>query len=169
MIDAKSIIDTLSLNPHPEGGHYAETYRSSEMLTHSSLPPRYTGDRSHSTAIYYLLSGQEFSRMHLLQSDELFHFYFGHPVEILLLSPSGESDLITLGTNLEEAQRPQQLVPKGVWQGARLKNPSSDSFALLGCTVAPGFDFADFSVINAEDLVEKYPDRADLIRQLSPS
>lgn len=167
-MNAESIIESLSLSPHPEGGYYSETYRSDELYSGEQLPERYSGDRNHGTAIYYLLCGTQFSRMHLLQSDEIFHFYLGTPVEMLLLEPSGKSRVCTLGSDLSKGQSPQQLVPRGVWQGARLKNPEADSFALLGCTVSPGFDFSDFHLSEAANLIEKFPDREDLIRALCP-
>lgn len=159
------LIRLLKLKPHPEGGYYAETYRASEALAAAALPPRYNGARALSTAIYYLLTDDSFSAMHRLKSDEVFHFYLGDPVEMLLLPPSGSGQTASLGHDLSRGALPQLVVPAGVWQGARLK--PGGRFALLGCTVAPGFDFADFEVGRRDALARLYPDFADLITRLT--
>ena len=164
-MNADELIRLLKLKPHPEGGYFAETYRAAEALAAAALPPRYHGARALSTAIYYLLTDDSFSAMHRLKSDEVFHFYLGDPVEMLLLPPSGSGQVTSLGNDLSRGALPQLVVPAGVWQGARLK--PGGRFALLGCTVAPGFDFADFEVGPREALTRLYPDFADLISRLT--
>jgi predicted cupin superfamily sugar epimerase len=145
----------LGLRPHPEGGYYAETYRAEERI----------GSRSLATAIYYLLTPETFSALHRLRSDEIFHFYGGDPVEMLQLRPDGSGREVVLGSSVLEGSEPQVVVGKGVWQGLRLR--VGGTFALLGATVAPGFDFADFELGRRDTLVAAYPAYADRIRVLT--
>jgi uncharacterized protein len=155
-MDAKSIIKALNLQPHPaEGGFYRETYRADESFPVEALPSRYAGKRSVSTAIYYLLTPDGFSAMHRLQSDEIFHFHAGGSATILMLHPDGQGETAILGADVLAGERPQVVVPKGVWQGLFL-NPGGQ-FALLGTTVAPGFEFADFELGSRESLIRQYP------------
>lgn len=152
--DAQAVIDHLGLIPHPEeGGYFRETYRAEETL--AAAPARYQGARSFATAIYYLLTPQTFSHMHRLESDEIFHFYAGDPVEQLLLHPDGRAETVTLGPDVFAGQQPQHLVPAQAWQGARLA--PGGRWALLGCTVAPGFDFADYHHGTRQDLSSRWP------------
>lgn len=156
MLTAEKIITTLNLKPHPaEGGFFSETYRSDETLRKSCLPGRYTSDRSFGTAIYYMLTPETFSMMHVLASDEIFHFYLGDPLEMLLLRPDGGGEILTLGHGIENGMKLQVVVPRGVWQGMRLL--PGGKFGLVGTTVAPGFDFADYSEGSREELCLGYP------------
>jgi predicted cupin superfamily sugar epimerase len=157
---AEDIIKALDLAPHPEGGYYRETYRSDLHLPASALP-RHDGPRAASTAIYYLLTADSFSAMHRVASDELFHFYAGDAVEMLQLHPDGRGEQFTIGANLLNGERPQICVPAGTWQGCRLA--PGGRFALMGCTVAPGFDFADFTMARRDDLLAEYPHWRNLI------
>jgi predicted cupin superfamily sugar epimerase len=156
MITADQIIALLNLTPHPkEGGYFRETYRSPETILEKTLPSRYKGMRPFGTAIYYLLAPGSFSIMHRLRSDEIFHFYLGDPVEMLQLWPDGTGKIFTLGSDLNNGMQPQVIVPGGVWQGARLfKN---GKFALLGTTVSPGFEFADYESGERDELIKSYP------------
>lgn len=162
---AKTLIETLGLLPHPsEGGYFRETYRAS--TSRPETPNGGGGVRAVSTAIYYLLTPRTVSAMHRLVSDEVFHFYLGDPVEQLHLLPDGTSRIVVIGTDIVAGERPQVVVPKGVWQGARLK--PGGRFALLGCTVAPGFDFADYEHGERAALSAAWPDRAETIAALTP-
>jgi predicted cupin superfamily sugar epimerase len=153
---AEEIISLLKLKPHPkEGGFFAETYRAEEAIPQGVLPQRYPGPRAFGTCIYYLLTAATFSAMHRLQSDEIFHFYLGDPVEMLQLLPDGTGKTVVLGSDLRAGMHPQVIVPCGVWQGSRLV--VGGKFALLGCTVAPGFDFADYEHGRRDDLVGNHP------------
>lgn len=150
----------LKLAPHPvEGGWFRRTYTSSTTLE----TPR--GARSAATAIYYLLEPGTFSEMHMLTSDEIFHFYLGDPVEMLQLHPDGSSAVFTLGPDLAAGQHVQLTVPAGVWQGTRLL--PGGKLALLGCTVTPGFEFDDYSSGSYADLAAKCPAQAERIRALT--
>lgn len=166
MIEPETVRSLLGLAPHPaEGGFFAETYRSQERVSRGTLPARYAGDRSFGTAIYYLLTPETFSEMHRLASDEIFHFYLGDPVEMLQLHPDGSGRVVRLGTDLAAGDRPQVVVPRGVWQGARLA--PGGRLALLGCTVAPGFDYADYESGRREELLESHPAFRDWILPLT--
>jgi predicted cupin superfamily sugar epimerase len=166
MVTAEELIARLGLAPHPgEGGFYVETYRSDEEIAAGALPGRYGAARALSTAIYYLLTPASFSAMHRLQSDEVFHFYLGDPVEMLLLYPDGSGEVIVLGGGVQDGIRPQVTVPRGVWQGARLA--AGGHLALLGTTVSPGFDFADFEIGRPDELLRVHPQFGDLITALT--
>jgi len=166
MLTADQIIAFFDLKPHPEeGGYFVETYRSSETLLEKALPIRYRGIRAFGTAIYYLLTPETFSSIHRLQSDESFHFYFGDPVEMLQLWPDGSAKAITIGSDILKGMQPQVIVPRGVWQGARLL--SGGNFALLGTTVSPGFEFADYESGRREELVKSYPQFREVIIALT--
>jgi predicted cupin superfamily sugar epimerase len=165
MLSAEELIAFLKLQPHPkEGGFFRETYRSTTRLAAYHLPPHYGGDRSASTAIYYLLTPGTFSAIHRLATDEIFHFYLGSPVRMLQLEATGGREIV-LGPDLIAGHQVQVVVPRGVWQGSILE--SGGSFALLGCTVAPGFDYADYEHANRDELLTQFPAHADLIRRLS--
>jgi hypothetical protein len=159
---ANEINALLRLAPHPiEGGSFRRTYTSPGTV---ELP---RGLRPQGTAIYYLLEAGTFSEMHVLDSDEIFHFYLGDPVEMLQLHPDGRSALFTLGTDLTAGQHVQLVVPAGVWQGTRLIG--NGRVALLGCTVTPGFDFADYRNASYAELAEKWPTETKRIRALTRS
>ena len=157
---AAEIKELLKLSPHPiEGGHFRRTYTSGlEVQT-----PH--GARAAGSAIYYLLEPGLFSEMHVLTSDEMFHFYLGDPVEMLQLLPDGGSTVVPLGPDLAAGQHVQVVVPAGVWQGMQLVG--NGSVALLGCTVTPGFNYADYKNARSADLIAKWPGEAERIRGLT--
>jgi predicted cupin superfamily sugar epimerase len=158
---ADQIKSLLRLEPHPvEGGWFRRTYTSVGSVELAR------GMRAQGTAIYYLLEAGTFSEMHVLASDEIFHFYFGDPVEMLQLHEDGRgSAVFTLGGDLSAGQNVQLVVPAGVWQGTRLVE--GGKVALLGCTVTPGFDFADYRGGSYAELAAKWPAEAERIRKLT--
>ena len=168
---ADEVKRTLRLEPHPrEGGWFVQTYTAGAVLpvsayAGSSDPVRYSGPRRLSTAIYYLLEPTTFSEMHRLGSDEIFHHYAGGAVEMLQLWPGGRIERVVLGKDLAAGQRPQLIVPRGVWQGSRLLG--SDEWALLGCTVSPGFDYADYETGTCAELLSGWPAATTLIKALT--
>jgi uncharacterized protein len=168
-LSAEQIIQLLGLQPLPaEGGLYRETYLSNERITGIALPERYQGqDRHFGSAIFYLLTSDldSFSALHRLQSDEIYHFYLGDPLELTLLFPDGSAQQVILGQNLFEGQKLQFVVPKGVWQGSRVV--PGGRYALVGTTMAPGFSFQDFEVGNRFALLEQYPEQEVAIRSLT--
>jgi len=167
MKDARYWIEKLNLLPHPEGGYYRENYRSKEQIRKDALPARFKGSRCFSTSIYYLLKGSEISHLHRIKSDEVWHFYQGSPLAVHVFSEDGSYSLLKLGDDFEKGQVFQALVPAGSWFGAEVMN--QDSYSLLGCTVAPGFDFADFELGQREKLLRLYPQRRELIEKLTKS
>jgi uncharacterized protein len=163
---ADEIKRLLQLEAHPcEGGYFRQTWKSEEEIPQSALPSRYTSAHAAGTAIYYLLEPSTFSEMHRLISDEVFHFYYGDPVEMLQLWPDGSSRVVRLSNDLAGGALPQLVVPKGVWQGSRLV--PGGSVALIGCTVSPGFDYADYETGKRQELVRQYPASAELIEILT--
>ncbi|WP_337997647.1 cupin domain-containing protein [Oleispirillum naphthae] len=166
LIDA--LITELGLIPHPsEGGYFRETWRAAQILADPALSQAYGGPRCAGTAIYYLLTPQTLSAMHRVRSDEIFHFYLGDAVEQLRLTPGGKGEIVRLGSGIAAGERPQSLVPHGTWQGARLK--PGGRFALMGCTVSPGFEFADYEHGDRASLTAEWPEFAEMIATLTPA
>jgi len=164
---ADEVKKILGLVPHPrEGGCFIRTYESGEMLPPAAFAAgRYSGQRHTATAIYYLLEPATFSEMHRLRSDEIFHFYAGDAVEMLQLRPDGSGTVVSIGNGLARGERPQVVVPRGVWQGSRLA--PGGAWALLGCTVSPGFDYADYETGERVELCARWPAFAALIGELT--
>ncbi len=156
-----AIVAALGLQPHPEGGFFAETYRSDERIAID----RYGAERTVSTAIYFMVTAESPSRVHRVRSDEIWHVYAGDPLEMLQLHPDGRGERIALGTRIAKGERPQVVVPRGVWQGVRVQ--PGGRFGLVGATVAPGFDFADFEMGAREELRSRFPSVAELIDALT--
>lgn len=166
----EKIIEILELEPLPiEGGLYLQTYVSSEMIPKKHLPDRYATDKPFGTAIYYFITSNpdSFSSLHMLPTDEIWHFYLGDPVELSELHPDGSCARVVLGGDILIGHRVQHVVPKGVWQGAVLQK--GGEYALLGTTMAPGYSPTDYLAGDRDDLIERYPDDADLIRRLTRS
>ena len=164
-ISAKTWTDRLQLRPHPEGGYFRESYRSDELLTAAALPSRFGGDRAFSTAIYFLLEGEDFSALHRIKQDEVWHFYDGSSLTIHVIDPEASYSTILLGRNLEAGEVPQAIVKAGHFFGASVTDKRS--CALVGCTVAPGFDFADFHMPSREELCRLYPQHRQVIESLT--
>ena len=156
-------INHLHLQPHPEGGWYSETYRSDE--TTAGLPERFTAARNFSTAIYFLVPGHTFSAFHRILSDELWHFYDGDMLEIYVIDESGTLSIIQLGRDTDRGQVFQAVVRRGAWFASRCS--VTDGFSLVGCTVSPGFDFADFELADRSDLVRQFPQHEKHITTLT--
>jgi len=149
MLTAKQVQEFFKLRPlQPEGGYFAESYRSPL-----------------STAIYYMLTPDTFSAMHRLKGDEIYHFYLGDPVEMLMLKPDGSAEALLLGQNILGGMSVQHTVPGGMWQGSRLA--PGGKFALMGTTMAPGFDYDDYEEATGKKLAGEYPEFADLICMLT--
>lgn len=159
-------IQRLNLSPHPEGGYYRETYRSGRSLPAAVCGPDFDGSRSVSTAIYYLLKAGQVSKFHRIRSDEIWHFHDGAALLLHGLEPGRGYFQIRLGR--DPGGVPQAVMPAGAWFAAELApGHSAADFALVGCTVAPGFDFRDFEMADPSDLVRHYPAQSDLIRRIS--
>jgi uncharacterized protein len=158
-------IEHLSLSRHPEGGYYSATYKSDLTLPHNALPPAFGGDRSASTAIYFLLDGKDFSAFHRIASDEVWHFYAGNALVVYVIDPDGQRSEVYLGSHPEGGEAFQGVVKAGCWFASRLQDGAG--FALVGCTVAPGFEFADFELATKAKLSGIYPAHQELIEELT--
>lgn len=159
---AADVIRHLGLEPHPvEGGYFRETHRTAATLS------AFGGERSVGTAIYYLLTGDAVSEMHVLPGDEVYHYYLGDPLEMLQLRPDGSSETLLLGPDLSAGQSPQLVVPANVWQGSR-RLPGPHGYTLIGATMAPGFAYEDYATGRRAELQAEWPGRADLITLLTP-
>ncbi len=165
MKSAEYWINKLNLTAHPEGGFFKEVYRSDEVVSHGSLPARFNGDRNYCTSIYFLLKGNQVSHFHRIKSDETWHYYQGSAVEIFILDKDGNLSVEKLGANIEEGESFQVTVPKQCWFGATVTD--KESFALVGCTVSPGFHFEDFEMAKREDLSNTFPEHTDIINRLT--
>lgn len=152
----------LQLEPHPEGGYFKETYRS----TGNTIQP-YEGahQRSFSTGIYFLLVSGNFSAFHRIKQDEMWHFYDGSPIDLHILTQEGEYQLVKIGRDFSKGEVPQFVVKAGDWFASEVS--VNEGYSLAGCTVAPGFDFADFEMANRVELLQEYPEFSEVIRRLT--
>lgn len=162
-LKAKQFIKQLQLKKHPEGGYFREVYRSVELILPKNLPERYKSSRNFSTSIYFLLERKQFSAFHLLQSDELWHFYDGCTVLLYCLDQKGKLSINKLGR--EKGCNFQLTIKKKTWFAAELENKKS--FSLFGCTVSPGFEFDDFELGKRNELFKKFPQHKSLIARLT--
>ncbi|GFE62191.1 cupin domain-containing protein [Geobacter sp. AOG2] len=160
-------IERLHLARHPEGGWFRETYRAAEAIPEAGLPSRFQGERAFSTAIHFLLERDDFSALHRLKSDEMWHFYDGAPLTVHLVAPDGGHRPFLLGRDPEKGELFQAVAPAGCWFGAEVAG--SGDFTLVGCTVSPGFDFSDFEMGSRSNLAERFPQHEALIRRLTRS
>ena len=161
----QDLIQSLRLESHPEGGYYRETYRAPGQIPQSVLPRRFNGNRAFSTAILFLLESGSFSGFHRLAADECWHFYQGLPLHIYVLEQGASLTVVKLGSNPREGEVFQAVIPAGRWFAA--KPIGTEGFSLTGCTVAPGFDFQDFDMGEADALAKEFPGHAELIRSLT--
>lgn len=164
LLTAHSLISQLGLERHPEGGWFRETYRAAEQVDAAALPQRYGGVRSFCTSIYFLLEEGDFSALHRIKSDEVWHFHAGCSLVVHVILPGGGYQALHLGSDLEAGERFQAVVPAGSWFGAELKG---EGFGLAGCTVAPGFEFSDFELAGRDALASRYPQYAGLINRMT--
>lgn len=158
-------INKLGLVKHPEGGYFIQTYKTNEIIPLNGLPDRFTGARVFSTAIYYLLPGEEFSAFHRIKSDEVWHYYTGSSLTLHIIDLNGEYSRIVIGGNAEEEQVFQAVVKAGCWFGATVDD--TEGYTLVGCTVAPGFESADFELAKRDHLDALYPQHRQIIDKLT--
>lgn len=164
-LPAKYWVEKYNMQPHPEGGYFVETYRSDETIASDALPKRFEGKRNFGTAIYFLLENHHFSALHRIASDEVWHFYAGDALEVFCIHPDGTSEIIRLGGNPEKGEVFQAVVKAGTWFGSRPAVGST--YSLVGCTVAPGFDFADFEMPDRSWFLREFPQHTELIKALT--
>jgi hypothetical protein len=159
------LVNKLNLEPHPEGGYFKEVYRSSDIITQKALPEGFLGDRTIATAIYFLIEKNNFSALHKIKSDETWHFYYGDALEVIEIDENGVLKYTAIGNNLLAGETFQYTVKANTWFGSRVK--IGGKFSLVGCTVAPGFDFNDFELGKKEDLLKLYPQHQKVIVEMT--
>lgn len=163
MDSAALIVQQLQLAPHPEGGYFRETYRSKGAIAVEGFGRH--AQRNYATCIYFLLTSDMFSAFHRIRQDEIWHFYQGSPIELHMISPNGEHTKVIIGNDLAKGYQPQFVVPAEYWFAARTLD--GGDYALVGCTVSPGFDFADFELPEREVLTAQFPEHKDIILQFT--
>jgi len=167
MTKIEEIIEKFDLSPHPEGGYFKETYRSSGEIDKNSLPQSYQGNRNYATCIYFLLTSDTFSAFHKIKQDEIWHFYAGAPIKLYIISEEGVYSEQIIGTNFSEGQIPQFVVPGNHWFAA--KTITNNDYSFAGCSVSPGFDFKDFELPGRKELIAKFPEHKEIITGLTHS
>ena len=167
MNTVEAIIKKLELQPHPEGGYFKETYRSEGNIAPANLGNEYNSSRNYATSIYFLLTSDSFSAFHKIHQDEQWHFYEGSGIELHIISPGGDYSVIPIGNDIFNGQTLQYTVPGGHWFAAEV--PDKDTFALVGCTVSPGFDFVDFTLPTRAALISEFPQHKAIITHLTHS
>ena len=165
MLRKEELIEKLKLEKHPEGGYFKETYRSEIALSKSALPSEFTSSRNASTCIYFMLTSDEFSAFHKVNQDEAWHFYLGETITLHMVSPEGKYSQVSIGNDFSQKETPQFVVPAQHWFAAEIK--TEDSFALVGCTVAPGFEFDDFKLAEPQELQQIFPQHKEIIEKLT--
>jgi len=161
----EELIKKLELLPHPEGGYYKEVYRSAETISHDAFAQRFSGERNFCTSIYFLIEKNNFSALHKIQSDEIFHFYAGDAMEVIEIDEQGNLKSTLVGNKVEQGEVFQYTVKAGNWFGSRVAK--GGHFSLVGCTVSPGFDFEDFEMARREVLLLEFPEHAVLIEEMT--
>lgn len=165
MNSKQQLIDTLGLLPHPEGGFYKEVYRSQGVIPQQALPKAYQGNRNYATGIYFMLTSDTFSAFHKIHQDEAWHFYLGDPLRIHMISPEGDYEAVVVGNQIQDGQQLQFVVPGGYWFAAEVVHPGT--YSLVGCTVAPGFDFQDFTMPSQSEMMALFPQHETIIKKLT--
>ncbi len=163
--EQEQIIKKFDLEAHPEGGYFKEVYRSDLVLPNSVLSSHFEGTRNVATSIYFMLTSEAFSAFHRVQQDETWHFYKGSRITLHMIDAAGNYTQVFIGNDFEKGEVPQFTVPKNVWFAAEVETPNS--YALVGCTVSPGFDFRDFEMADKEDLSKAFPQHQAVISRLT--
>ncbi len=161
------LVSQLELEPHPEGGFYKETYRAAGIIAQGALPQEFEGSRNFATAIYFLIEKNNFSALHKIKSDETWHFYYGDALEVIELDDAGNLKTTRIGPGLDRGEVFQYTVKANTWFGSRVAN--GGAFSLVGCTVAPGFDFRDFEMASRQTLIGAFPQHSAVISGLTRS
>lgn len=167
MKNVQLLIDKLGLLPHPEGGYFKETYRSSSKISQECLGNDFEGSRNYATGIYYLLESGDYSAFHKIKQDEMWHFYQGDAIELVTINKDGVLNVIYIGSDIANNEQLQYVVSKNVWFAARVRK--EHTYALAGCTVSPGFDFRDFELGSYDQLIKLFPQHEAYIKQFTRS
>ncbi len=161
MVGITELIKRLDLKSHPEGGYFKETYRSKEEIDKQGLNSDYDGKRNYSTCIYFLLTSETFSAFHKIKQDEIWHFYDGSPIELHIISQTGDYSKYVIGRDFSNGEVPQFIVPGNHWFAAKVIR--ENDYSLAGCTVSPGFDFSDFVLPSRNELIAQFPQHQQII------
>ncbi len=161
----EKIVQKLDMKPHPEGGFFKETYRSKGVVPKEALSDEFGAQRNFCTAIYFLLTADNFSAFHRIKQDEIWHFYEGNAIDIHVIDVHGVYEKHVVGMDIDNGEFPQLVVPAGAWFASGLSK--QNGYALVGCTVAPGFDFADFELAERKDLIQQFPKHKDVITKFT--
>ena len=164
-LDSQYFISKLGLEPHPEGGYYKETFKSTEMISDQELTVDFDGKRKLYTSIYFLLTSNNISHFHRIKSDELWYYHAGSSLTIHIIDEKGEYTEIKLGLNIDKGEVPQALVPKNSIFASSVME--EETFSLVGCMVSPGFEFKDLELFTQDDLLSQYPSYKDVIMKLA--
>ena len=164
-MDAKELVKHFKLEKHPEGGYFKEVYRSDGIITSANLTHDFVGDRNYATSIYFLLTSDSFSAFHKINQDEIWHFYTGSTLKIHLISPDGTYSFVLVGNDFKKGEVPQFTVPAHYYFAAEVL--AENSFAFVGCSVSPGFDFRDFTLPSFETLAAEFPNHKEIIKRLT--
>jgi len=162
---SQEIINKLNLKEHPEGGYFSETYRSELKIPTRVLGDDYNGDRNCATCIYFMLTSEKFSAFHKINQDEIWHYYKGVSLQLHIISKEGNYSFVMIGNDFDKNEVPQYMVKGGDWFAAEVLE--KDSYTLVGCTVSPGFDFADFVLPKRENLIQLFPKHSEIISKLT--
>lgn len=165
MSEAEKIANILKMQPHPEGGFFKETYRSEGSIGEKDLNNHINGRRNYCTGIYFLLTSDSFSAFHRINQDEMWHFYKGTPLKLHIISEMGTYSNVVIGNNIEKGEVPQFTVNARDWFASEVAD--NGDYALVGCTVSPGFDFRDFELPKRETLISMFPQHSKIIRKLT--
>ncbi|WP_025742965.1 cupin domain-containing protein [Aquimarina pacifica] len=163
--EIQKIVNTLGMKPHPEGGFYKETYRSTGVIPKEALLTKFSGARNYSTAIYFLLTSDNFSAFHKIKQDEIWHYYQGSSLNVHVIDENGTYTKYRVGVDLDKGELPQLVVSAGCWFASSVA--SNDGYSLVGCTVAPGFDFDDFQLAKRKNLITQFPEYEDVITKFT--
>lgn len=163
--EIKKLVENLQLLPHPEGGFYKEVYRSEKVIPKDALPDNFSGDRSYCTSIYFLLTSENFSAFHRIKQDEIWHFYGGSSLSVHVIDKEGNYTEHKVGMDFSKGEKPQLVVPAGCWFASSVAK--ENSYAFVGCTVAPGFDFEDFELAKGSVLASEHPKHESIIYRLT--
>lgn len=164
-MDTEELIHHFELEKHPEGGYFKEVYRSDGFITSENLTSDFVGDRNYATSIYFLLTSDSFSAFHKIKQDEIWHFYKGASLKLHMISPDGTYSFVIVGNDFKKGEVPQFIVPAHHYFAAEVF--AENSFAFVGCSVSPGFDFRDFTLPSCKSLSDEFPNHKEIIKRLT--
>lgn len=164
---AQQLIHQLELTRHPEGGYFKETHRSQGIIPQQVLPHQFNADRNYYTSIYFLLTSDDFSAFHKINQEETWYFHEGSTIKIHQIAPDGTYSFVVLGNDILKGEQFQHTVPSEYWFAATVEQ--KNNYTLVGCAVAPGFDFNDFTLAKRNEMIDLFPQHKTIIETLTNS